>query len=247
MLTIISCSKQEIIESNQDLKDKCLQSAIDNGKIFYNNDQMMLWGGDSADWSFDITGWTLNSCYLNKGLGRENFPALLAPKYVHITDEKGVYTESSRCIVMHSDSSIKIYPLELMRSHEVINEINNGVPVAVVYCVVADFPAVYNREFCGHVLSFAPTGYTYSEPNVDDGLRAFVLWDRETESLWWPLIDLGVSGAMKDVEMNKLNNKLWSVETWGEIEKLYPNALVLKRGQTMPIPENWSRWDGLCH
>jgi len=37
---------------------------------------------------------------------------------------------------------------------------------------------VYNREIDGHSLTLSPSGWTYK--------RTFVLYDRETGSLWFP-------------------------------------------------------------
>ena len=41
-----------------------------------------------------------------------------------------------------------------------------------------DLAAVYSRELDGQVLTLAPSGWTYK--------RTFVLYDRETGTLWYP-------------------------------------------------------------
>ena len=243
---LLACSKQEVSISKTVVSDICFESAFKDGRVFYEGDSLYLIGSRSQDWKFDITGWSLNMCNISNGIGRENFPALIKPEYVSIGSEKGVYDTSERCIVMFTEGSPKIYPIILMRSHEVINDVNKGSPVVIVYCVLADFPAVYSRTFCGKELTFAPSGYTYHDINVDDDLRAFVLWDRETESLWWPLIDESVSGPMQGEAMNKKSPNVWKMSTWGEVEKVYPNAKVLKSRQSMPIPTNWPHFDEVC-
>ena len=246
MLFFFSCDKTETLNVKKS-GDDCLQSALDNGRAFYEEESLYLRGSSTQDWKFDITGWSLNMCNISNGIGRENFPALIKPEYVHIGYEKGIYNESERCIVMFTEGRPKIYPIILMRYHEVINDVNRGKPVAIVYCVLADFPAVFSRTFCGKVLTFAPSGYTFHNVNVDDDLRAFVLWDRETESLWWPLIHQSVSGLMQGNALNVKSSKVWKMMNWGEVEKKYPSARVLKRGQTMSIPNNWPHFDKVCN
>ena len=246
MLAFFSCDKTETLNVKKS-GDDCLQSALDNGRAFHEGDSLYLRGSRSQDWRFNITGWSLNMCNISNGIGRENFPALIKPEYVGIGSEKDFYDESERCIVMFTEGSPKIYPIILMRSHEVINDVNRGKPVAIVYCVLADFPAVFSRIFCGKVLTFAPSGYTFHDINVDDDLRAFVLWDRETESLWWPLINESVSGPMQGNALNIKSSKVWKMMTWGEVEKEYPSAKVLKRRQTMSIPNNWPHFDNVCN
>jgi hypothetical protein len=48
-----------------------------------------------------------------------------------------------------------------------------------------DLAAVYSREIDGRTLNIAPTGWTYD--------NTFVLWDRETGTLWYPY-DEGLRG-----------------------------------------------------
>jgi hypothetical protein len=48
-----------------------------------------------------------------------------------------------------------------------------------------DLAAVYSRRIDGRTLTLAPSGWTYK--------RTFVLYDRETETLWYPY-DQGLKG-----------------------------------------------------
>ncbi len=246
VILLLSCKKHDKPMIVNHVIDNCLESFLASGKMYYDNNHLMLRGGDSSQWKFDISNWSMGFCKLSNGVGRETFPALLSAKYVPVSQELPEYQPADRCIIMFTDSVPKIYPLELMRSHEVINETRNEEPVAIVYCVLANFPAVYSRKFCDKTLTFAPSGYTFSSPQVDNNRRAFVLWDRETESLWWPLIDVAVSGKMIGADMQQLPKSTWKVISWEEVITNYSQAVVLKRNQTMPIPQNWTRLEKVC-
>ena len=95
-----------------------------------------------------------------------------------------------------------------------------------------------DREF-----TFALSGYTYYDDDVWDGMDGFVLWDRETESLWWPLIDKGVSGPMKGVKFLVKDKNQWDDTSWGIIKEKYPAARVHKSGQDFERPTTWRKYD----
>ncbi len=79
---------------------------------------------------------------------------------------------------------------------------------------------VYGREIDGELTTFGTTGYTYK--------NTFLLYDRATESMWYPL---------KKGEFNALSGKLKGktlpylaepeVMSLGEWRKLHPQTVVL--------------------
>ena len=75
-----------------------------------------------------------------------------------------------------------------------------------------------------------------------DGLDGFILWDRETESLWWPLVDKAVSGSLKGVPLKKLEDKYWEDTNWKAIKEKYPNAEVLISNQDFERPKTWVKY-----
>jgi len=54
---------------------------------------------------------------------------------------------------------------------------------------------VYSREIDGQVLTLAPSGWTYK--------RTFVLYDKETRSLWYPK-----RGGLMGIQGKHFNKKL---------------------------------------
>ncbi|MEL7020340.1 MAG: DUF3179 domain-containing (seleno)protein [Bacteroidota bacterium] len=219
----------------------CVEAAFrQEGKIYENSDRTYLWAGDNVEWHFDITDWELNECNLLYGLGRETFPALLEPEYAPLSEIRLELDDIDKCLVLFSGNEVKVYPYEIMISYEVVNEYHNGNPIMIAYCVLADLGAVYSRDYCGHTLTFAVSGYTHFDSNIWGGLDAFILWDRETESLWWPLVDRAISGDLKGFPLNKYNDALWEIMTWKEVSDNYPEAKVLLHGQRQDAPESWA-------
>jgi len=69
---------------------------------------------------------------------------------------------------------------------------------------------VYSREIDGQILTLAPSGWTYH--------RTFVLYDYETETLWYPLPGTrgltGVAGPLKDKVLSELASDRSSWRDW---------------------------------
>lgn len=219
----------------------CYDNAVKAGYIFRLDGDIYLRDGEDIedDVHFKVSNWELKPCQLNLGLGKEYFPALIEPVYVRASEHADDYKPDNRVIILKAGDVHKIYPLNLLTSHEVINDVVDGNPVMIHYSILADFAAIYSRRYCDTTFTFAVTGYTYWDYNVNNATTSFLLWDRETRSIWWPMINKGVSGLMQDKWMKKYDESLWWQSTWQDVLENFPNALVLESEQTMDPPVDW--------
>lgn len=218
-------------------------SALENGKFFDKNGAKMLYGGESETEHFIIDNLDLEPSQFHYGIGRERFPALLKPEFQTVQEADSNWTLESRFLLAKKGDDIKAYSIADLTRHEVVNDMLDGEPVFAAYCILADLGAIYKRTYADKIFTFALSGYTYFDSQIWDGLDGFVLWDRETESLWWPLIDKAVSGSLKDVKLQKLEDTYWEDTTWGQIKEHYPNAKVMKSGLDYERPKTWKRYD----
>jgi len=232
--------------------------------------RVFLWGGPEDRHDFDVTESRLDLQQIHYGMGREHFAALIEPGHITAADADerlasgslvsltaglpGVEPPSPevvkegqrrrmRVLVVEIGDEVKVYPLDTLRRHEVVNDVVGGVPIFVAYCYLADLGAAYHRRRGDHTLTFALTGYTYFDPDVWDGRDAFLLWDRDTESIWWPPVGRAVAGPLMDAPLELLDESLWSQTTWDVAFAQHPDALVLEEGQTLEAPEDWPRLD----
>lgn len=215
----------------------CDAHVVTSDLYYTSEDEQFLWAGEDSTTHFNITNWTLNACNLYYGLGREHFKALITPKFDQFLDVKDNIPDNDKVVVVQSGETVKAYPYSILVQHEAVNDVVDGQPIMVVYCFLADLTVVYSRRYCNRTLTFGVSGYTYADRNIRDGLESFVLWDRDSESLWWPIIDKGVSGAFKNRNMIKYSSSKWEVIRWSEFKEKYDNGLILQRGQTMTPPE----------
>jgi len=210
----------------------------DHDFIYYEDGQRWLKGGNDPSMDFNITQWSLEDEQLKFGLGRELFKALINPNFV--TKDKYPYSINSEqeVIVLQGENQIKVYSLDLLSAHEVINDEIGGHAIAVVYCPLADYAAVYSRDYCGATFTFALSGYTHT---TWDGRDGFVFWDRNTESLWFPFINRGVSGDMFGEKMTIYSRTQWEVIPYEEVLQKYSNFILLKPNQTIDYEGAWTQ------
>jgi hypothetical protein len=215
--------------------------AYENGKFLEVDGNPMLYGGEDNTQHFDISNLDLKKEQFHYGIGRERFPALLQPEFITVEEADELWPDSARFLLAYSGTDLKAYSVKDLTRHEVVNDSLDGQPIMAAYCVLADLGAIYERTYGDQVLTFALSGYTYYDDEVWDGLDGFVFWDRETESLWWPLIGKGVSGPLKDVKLMVMDETHWEDTTWDKIKKNYPKAKILKSDLDFERPKDWTQ------
>lgn len=238
---VVKENKEEVETTEKPKQQRPI--ALNNGKFFEVDGEKMLYGGKDSTQHFNITDYDLKDEQFHYGIGRERFPALLKPEFVTIQEADSIWVDSTRFILAYAGKDVKAYSVKDLTRHEVVNDVLNGEPIMAVYCILADLGAIYDRQYGDKELTFALSGYTYYDNEVWDGLDGFVLWDRETESLWWPLIDKAVSGPLKGVELLEKDKANWEDTSWKSIKDKYPNAQVLKSGQDFERPKTWKTYD----
>ena len=221
--------------------------SVELGKIFEKEGVKYLFGGDYDNMHFDISNCTLKDEQFHYGIGREIFPAILAPEFSDVETADELWKEDDRFLLVKIEQSVKAYSVKDLTRHEVVNDEMEGVKYMAAYCILADLGAVYNRVILEHEFTFALSGYTYYDPEIWEGMDGFVMWDRETESLWWPLIGKSVSGMMEGVGLPLLSERLWLQTTWKEIKAHYPHAMVMKSGLDFERPNSWPRYEHVEH
>ena len=114
----------------------------------------------------------------------------------------------------------RAYPIRTMGYHHIVNDIVNGVPIAVTYCTLCHTGLVWNRILDGKLLHFRLAG-------INNGNA--LLRDEETSSIWQQSTGEAIYGPLKGkqlqlVRSNELTFGLWRQEQpHGQV--LQPNSL----------------------
>ena len=211
------------------------------GRVVERDGKRSLYGGKDPGQDFDVTEFRLDPRRLKYGLGREAFPALIKPQFVTARQANRWLSDQAPVLGVSIGAEAKAYPLALLVRHEVVNDVVGGSPIFAAYCILADLGAIYKRWLGGHIYTFAVSGYTYSEPTIWDGLQAFVLWDRDTESLWLPTIGKAVSGPMIDVPLQLAPPEEWEqmprFTRWERYTGPFPEKARKISAETLPTGE----------
>ncbi len=239
MVIGLKCSPEKKADGENSQGKKQRPIAYKNGKIFRSDGKTMLYGGEDSTQHFNIDNLELNVEQFHYGIGREVFPALIEPEFVSVAGADPNWVDTSRFLVAWGEREVKAYSIKDLTRHEVVNDRLDGRPVMAAYCILADLGAIYDRQYGNQELTFALSGYTYYDDGVWNGLDGFVFWDRETESLWWPLIGRAVSGKLKGVKLMETDTSRWMDTRWSVVKEKFPNALVLKSGQDLVRPATW--------
>jgi len=243
---LLSCEKgdDELNASQQaeGEEELCANAGCALDRIYETDEGRFLYSGTDSSSHFNISNWSLQPEKLrDHGLEREAFPALMDPKFAPLQDVEPAYNDRSKFIIVKGKNEVRAYPYVLLTFHEVVNDVMDGKAFLVGYCVLADFAAVYSREFCGNTFTFGVSGYTYlnNMPDTANPVQAFILWDRDTESLWNPLENRAVSHTMHNFGMEVYPEQNWEVVNLKTLTSEYPEARVLKSNQPHQIPSDW--------
>jgi hypothetical protein len=90
----------------------------------------------------------------------------------------------------------RAYPVAILEFHQIVNDAVGGVPIAVTYDPLAGVPLAFRRTVDGRVLHFGVSGLLYNSN--------FLLFDRETESLWSQFEGRAIAGELAGRKLERV-------------------------------------------
>ncbi len=151
------------------------------------------------------------------GPPKDGIPALVDPEMIDLSAADYLDNES-RVVVVDIDGDVRAYPIPILNWHEIVNDVIEGTPVAVVYCPLCDSVSVVDRRLDGEVYEFGVSGYLY-ESNV-------LMYDRTDDALWSQVGMNAISGPNAGQSLDHLP---WEIMTFAALQDTYPEASVLSR------------------
>jgi hypothetical protein len=132
-------------------------------------------------------------------------------------------------LVLRLDDRVRVYPVQIMIWHEIVNDTIAGIPVAVTYCPLCNSAVAFDRRVDGRLLDFGTSGAVYQS--------ALVMYDRQTESLWTHFDGRSVLGTLVGAQLRRVPV---ATTSWAQLRDAHPDAQVLSRdtGHQRPYGEN---------
>jgi hypothetical protein len=175
------------------------------------------------------------------GVAPDAIPALDDPVFEPASDVDWL-DDREAVLVLQLDGETRVYPIQILMWHEIVNDEVDGRPVAVTYCPLCNSGVAFDRNVGGNVLDFGTSGSLY--------LSALVMYDRQTESLWTHFDGKAVIGTLAGEQLEILP---MSTVAWRDLLAAHPDAKVLTRdtGHDRPYGRNayrgYDRGDGPLH
>ena len=173
MIYIFSSCTEEFTTN---VPERLSDDRIESGQNVYLIDRQ----GQRWDITHAVEKYGFRAENFQYGLGKNAIPSIDYPD-MYLPGEPGYPLPDDRATVVAARirSEARAYPLFIMKFHEIVNESFAGELVAVAYWPIVKLTAVYSREIDGKELTLSASGWTYN--------NTFVLFDRQTESLWYHL------------------------------------------------------------
>ena len=155
---------------------------------------------------------------LSGGPPRDGIPPIDSPKFVSFDSADEWLDDQEPVILFEHNGLAKIYPLQILMYHEIVNDTLAELPIAVTFCPLCNASIVYERTVAGDVLDFGTTGRLR---NSD-----LVMYDRQSESWWQQFNGFGIIGEYTDIQLTELPSQIVAYEV---AKDAYKDAMVLSK------------------
>jgi hypothetical protein len=180
---------------------------------------------------FDLDGALLPRQEIRAGgPSRDGIQSVDEPEFVAVEEAHWV-VERNPVLGVAVGEEAHVYPVHLIEPHQIVNDEVGGVPVVVTYDPLVAVPRAFRREVEGKTLSFGVSGLVYSSN--------FLLYDRETESLWLQFTGEAIAGPMAGKKLERIPIRQELLGTW---LSRHPLSRVLSRPRPNKIDYRYSRY-----
>ena len=94
---------------------------------------------------------------MSGGVTKDRIPSIDEPRYVAVGAAKG-FAPTEPVVGLTIKGKSRAYPLSILIWHEIVNDVVDGVPVAVTFCPLCNAAVVFDRRVDGVTLEFGTTG-----------------------------------------------------------------------------------------
>ena len=156
---------------------------------------------------------------LSGGPPQDGIPSIDNPKFQSVQEADEILEDSELVLGLNINGDIRVYPLQILVWHEIVNDVVGDQPVAVTYCPLCFTNQVFNRTLNdGNTVEFGTSGKLYNSN--------LVMYDRKSNSLWSQALGEGIVGEYAGVKLERIP---FDIAYWKEWKELYPESKVLSR------------------
>ena len=175
--------------------------------------------GAEQQFSTDFSRHTIPySDILSGGPLKDGIPAIDNPQFISSAAADDWLADLEPVIVIQLNGDTRIYPLQILTWHEIVNDVIGGRPVAVTFCPLCNTAIVFDATVDDMALDFGTTGRLR--------FSNLLMYDRQTESWWQQATGDAVIGELTGIRLTFLPA---TIIGWSEARETFPEAQVLSR------------------
>ncbi len=152
------------------------------------------------------------------GASKDGIPSIDDPKFVSVEEADGYIQDNELVLAIVYKGVKRVYPLQIMVFHEIVNEIIVNDPILITYCPLCGSGIAFERRIDGEEVEFGVSGKLYNSN--------LVMYDRKTNSYWTQVDGLAIVGELSGTKL-----KLLPIDTvtWRDWKKEHPESEVLSQ------------------
>ncbi len=152
------------------------------------------------------------------GPSQDGIPSIDHPIFVSSAEADEWIEEDELVLALTYKGVERVYPLQILVWHEIVNDVVAGDPVLITYCPLCVSGIAYERQLDGEPVEFGTSGKLYNSN--------LVMYDRKTETYWSQMNGLAIVGELSGQELVPIS---LDTVTWGEWKTAHPHSDVLSR------------------
>ena len=169
------------------------------------------------EWATDYTKAAVPFSEIRLVIPRDAIPPIYEPEFISLSEASDVLNDLEPVIVVEINGEAKAYPKTILVSHEIVNDVLGGTPIAVTWCPLCDTSFVFNRSIDDRTFRFGVSGLLR-----DSNL---IMWDWETESWWQQGTAEAIVGVMTGTSLVTLP---FQVVAFRDFKAAFPEGNVLQ-------------------
>lgn len=152
------------------------------------------------------------------GPPKDGIPSIDNPKFVTVEQADEWIQDNELVLAMIYKGVKRVYPLQIMVWHEIVNDNIGGDPILITYCPLCGSGIAYERTLDGESVEFGTSGKLYNSN--------LVMYDRKTDTYWSQIDGLAIVGELTGTQLDSV-----SIDTvvWRDWKKAHPDSEVLSK------------------
>ena len=167
------------------------------------------------------------------GPSKDGIPAIDNPQFIKIEEADKTTGDPEPVIVVRYLEETKIYPIQILIWHEIVNDNIAEMPIAVTFCPLCNTGIVFESRIDNINLDFGITGrLRYSN---------LIMYDRQTETWWQQATGEGIAGKYAGRSLKFIPSLFMS---WNDAVERYPKAMILSANTGWDRPYGTNPYSG---